>query len=84
MEKPGSGRCLQSTIRAALFNDQNCRLTLDASGDLLITYLDGDAYGIKRKLSLCLNSLMSLTIDEFHGGIIVQFGLMLKTSEPDK
>jgi hypothetical protein len=29
----------------------DCELTLDDSGDLLLTYLDGDRHGIKKKLA---------------------------------
>lgn len=49
-KSPEGWRCVLSTIRATLFCDQNCELSIDDSGDLLITYLDGDANGIKEKL----------------------------------
>ena len=45
---------------AALFNDQNCKLTLDDSGDLFITYLDGNAYGIRRRLKRMFKTLNGL------------------------
>jgi hypothetical protein len=40
-----------STIRTSIFSNQNCELSLDDSGDLLLTYLDGDRQGIKKKLA---------------------------------
>ncbi len=39
--------CVLSTIRTSLFSNQNCELSLDESGDLLLTYLDGDRQNIK-------------------------------------
>ncbi len=39
--------CVLSTIRTSLFSNQNCELSLGDSGDLLLTYLDGDRQGIK-------------------------------------
>ena len=41
-----------STIRTTIFSNQNCELTLDESGDLKLTYLDGDTHGIKHRLKL--------------------------------
>jgi len=48
---PEDWECVLSTIRTAIFSNQNCELSLDASGDFLITYLDGDTSGIKGCLS---------------------------------
>jgi hypothetical protein len=39
--------CVLSTIRTSLFSNQNCALSLDESGDLLLTYLDGDRHNVK-------------------------------------
>jgi len=43
-----------STIRTSIFSNQNCELSLDESGDLLLTYLDGDPTGIKAHLKTML------------------------------
>jgi hypothetical protein len=43
-----------SSIRTSIFSNQNCELRLDESGDLLLTYLDGDQHGIKQRLSKML------------------------------
>jgi hypothetical protein len=43
-----------STIRTSIFSNQNCELSLDESGDLLLTYLDGDPTGIKMHLKMML------------------------------
>ena len=47
---PEEWDCVLSTIRTCIFSNQNCQLSLHESGDLLITYLDGDSHGIKRRL----------------------------------
>jgi hypothetical protein len=39
------------TIRTSIFSNQNCQLSLDDSGNFLLTYLDGDRHGIKKKLA---------------------------------
>jgi len=46
---PEDWECVLSTIRTSIFSNQNCELSLDDSGDLLLTYLDGDRHGIKKK-----------------------------------
>jgi hypothetical protein len=38
-------------MRTSLFSNQNCELSLNDSGDFLLTYLDGDRSGIKRIIS---------------------------------
>ncbi|MBA7697693.1 hypothetical protein ES703_106361 [subsurface metagenome] len=43
-KSPEGWRCVLSTVRATLFSDQNCELSLDDSGDILVTYLDGDTH----------------------------------------
>lgn len=48
---PEDWECVLSTIRTSIFSNQNCELSLDESGDLLLTYLDGDRHGIKKKLA---------------------------------
>jgi hypothetical protein len=48
---PEEFQCVLSTIRTCIFSNQNCELTLHESGDLLITYLDGDRQGIKKRLA---------------------------------
>lgn len=34
-----------------MFSNQNCELNRHESGDLLLTFLDGDRYGIKKELA---------------------------------
>ncbi len=51
---PEDWQCVLSTIRTTIFSNQNCDLSLDDSGDLLITYLDGDRHGIKKSYSVIL------------------------------
>ncbi len=41
-------------IRTTIFSNQNCELSLDESGDLQLTYLDGDPLGIKDNLKKML------------------------------
>lgn len=48
---PEDWECVLSTIRTSIFSNQNCELSLDDSGDILLTYLDGDRHGIKKKLA---------------------------------
>ncbi len=48
---PEDWECVLSTIRTSIFSNQNCKLSLDDSGDLLLTYLDGDRQGVKKKLA---------------------------------
>jgi len=48
---PEERQCVLSTIRTSIFSNQNCELSLNDSGDFLITYLDGDSHGIKRRLA---------------------------------
>ena len=48
---PEDWQCVLSTIRTSIFSNQNCELSLDKSGDLLLTYLDADRHGIKNKLA---------------------------------
>ena len=48
---PEDWECVLSTIRTSIFSNQNCELSLDDSGDLLLTYLDGDRHGVKKRLA---------------------------------
>ncbi len=47
---PEDWECVLSTIRTSIFSNQNSELSLNEFGDLLITYLDGDRHGIKKRL----------------------------------
>ncbi len=47
---PQDWSCTLSTIRTTIFSNQNCELTVNDSGDLQLTYLDGDPLGIKGNL----------------------------------
>ena len=49
-KSPEDWECVLSTMRTALFSNQNCELRLDESGDFMITYLDGDRQKIKSRL----------------------------------
>ena len=51
---PEDWHCVLSTIRTTIFSNQNCELNLDESGDFLITYLDGDRHGIKKRVATLL------------------------------
>jgi len=48
---PEDWECVLSTIRTIIFSNQNCELSLDDSGDFLLTYLDGDRLGIKKRVA---------------------------------
>jgi len=48
---PEDWECVLSTIRTSIFSNQNCELSVDDSGDFLITYLDGDRRGVKKRLA---------------------------------
>ena len=50
-QSPEDWKCVLSTIRTSMFSNQNCELSLHDSGDLLLTFLDGDRYGIKTELA---------------------------------
>ena len=47
---PEGWESVLSTIRTSVFSNQNCELTLDDTGDLLLTYLDGDPTGVKANM----------------------------------
>ena len=48
---PEEWECVLSTMRTSIFSNQNCELSMHESGDLLLTYLDGDPNGIKARLA---------------------------------
>jgi hypothetical protein len=48
---PEEWECVLSTIRTSIFSSQNCQLRLNDAGDFVLTYLDGDKHGIKRRLA---------------------------------
>jgi len=50
-QSPEVWQCVMSTIRTTMISNQNCELSLHDSGDLLLTFLDGDRYGIKTELA---------------------------------
>ena len=50
-QSPEDWKCVLSTIRTSMFSNQNCELSRHDSGDLLLTFLDGDRYGIKKELA---------------------------------
>ncbi len=50
-QSPEEWECVLSTIRTSMFSNQKCELSRHESGDLLLTFLDGDRYGIKKELS---------------------------------
>jgi hypothetical protein len=50
-QTPENWKCVLSSMRTSLFSNQNCELSLNDSGDFLLTYLDGDRSGIKRIIS---------------------------------
>ena len=51
---PAGWESVLSTIRTTVFSNQNCELSLTRSGDLQLTYLDGDPNGIKANLAQML------------------------------
>jgi len=51
---PEDWQCVLSTIRTTIFSNQNCELSLNEAGDLLLTYLDGDRQGIKKRVAKLL------------------------------
>jgi hypothetical protein len=63
-QTPEEWGCVLSTIRTTVFSNQSCQLSLDDSGDLLLTYLDGDPLGIKKNLSNILNKRKKLSLNK--------------------
>ena len=60
---PQDWQCVLSTIRTTLFSNQNCELSLHKSGDLQITYLDGDPMGIKKHAAELLEKRAKLALN---------------------
>ena len=60
---PQDWKCVLSTIRTTLFSNQNCELSLHESGDLQITYLDGDLMGIKKHVAELLKKRAKLALN---------------------
>jgi hypothetical protein len=60
---PEDWQCVLSTIRTSIFSNQNCELSLDDSGDFLITYLDGDRNSIKKRLAEMLKKRKKLGLN---------------------
>jgi len=61
---PEDWECVLYTIRTSIFSNQNCQLSLDDSGDFLLTYLDGDRHGIKKKLAKMLNQRKNIGLNQ--------------------
>jgi hypothetical protein len=51
------------TIRTTLFTNQNCELTINESGDLELTYLDGDPTGIKTHLKRVMEDRKKMNLN---------------------
>ena len=60
---PEEWECVLSTIRTTIFTNQNCKLTRNNSGNLQITYLDGDPLGIKHHLKSVLQNRLDLGLN---------------------
>ena len=56
--------CTLQTIRSSIFSNENCELSLDDSGDFLITYLDGDPHGIKLRLAQILQKRKTMGLNK--------------------
>ena len=61
---PEDWQCVLSTIRTSIFSNQNCQLSLGDSGDFLLTYLDGDRHGIKKKLAKMLKQRKDIGLNQ--------------------
>ncbi|EFK09362.1 conserved hypothetical protein, partial [delta proteobacterium NaphS2] len=57
-----------------MFSNQNCELSRDDSGDLLLTFLDGDRYGVKKQLAKRMEQRKNAGLNRvsWWGGIGVQ------------
>ena len=57
--------CVVSTLRTTIFSNQNCTLGLTESGDLLLTYLDGDdSFGVKTQLNRLLQERTEIGVNK--------------------
>jgi hypothetical protein len=61
---PQEWSCTLSTIRTTIFSNQNCELTVNDSGDLQLTYLDGDHLGIKNNLAKILEKRKEIGLNK--------------------
>lgn len=61
---PEDWRCVISTLRTTIFASQSCTLGVHTSGDLLITYLNGDRKGIKQHLKKLLDARADLGMNK--------------------
>lgn len=55
--------CVLSSIRNTIFTNQNCKLSRNDSGNLRITYLDGDPLGIKNHLKSLMRKRLELNLN---------------------
>lgn len=63
-KKPEDWECVLSTIRTTIFSNQNCELSMHESGDLLVTYLDGDSQNIKAHLAKVLQDRKEVGLNQ--------------------
>ena len=63
-QSPQEWSCILSTIRTTMFSNQNCELTLNDSGNLQVTYLDGDYFGIKDNLGKLLEKRKTIGLNK--------------------
>jgi hypothetical protein len=63
-QSPQDWSCTLSTIRTTIFSNQNCELTVNDSGDLQLTYLDGDHLGIKNNLAKLLEKRKEIGLNK--------------------
>jgi len=61
---PEGWNSVLSTIRTSIFANQNCELSMDDSGDFLLTYLDGDPSGLKKKVASLLENRKSAGLNK--------------------
>jgi len=61
---PQDWECTLQTIRSSIFSNENCELSLNDSGDFLITYLDGDPLGIKLHLAQILEKRKTMGLNK--------------------
>lgn len=73
-QSPEDWKCVLSTIRTSMFSNQNCELSRNDSGDLLLTFLDGDRYGVKNQLAKRMEERKDAGLNRvsWWGGIGVQ------------
>jgi hypothetical protein len=64
LRTPEDWRCVISTLRTTVFASQSCTVSVQGSGDLLITYLNGDRTGIKQRLQKLLDDRADLGMNK--------------------